>query len=127
MWRGSQIQCCSRGRRRRLGRAGEDAALRAEGYRILEWNERLRRGEPDVIVEEAAAIAFVGVKARRSKIYGTPAESAGVRKQHSFVQLAVGYLARRGLGDRVCRFDVVEVGRRVGGPAGGDSRDAFRP
>ena len=62
-----------------------------------------------MIAEEAGAIVFVEVKARRSRLYGTRAESAGARKRHPFGRLAVGYLARRGLGDRVCRFDIVEV------------------
>ena len=121
----------ARGHRQRLGRAGEDAAvaaLRAEGYRILERNVRLRRGEIDVIAEDAGAIVFVEVKARRSSIYGTPAESVGSRKQHILVQLAAGYLARRGLGDRVCRFDVVEVWVDAsGGQRVEILRDAFRP
>jgi len=119
------------GSRQSLGRAGEDAAveaLRARGYRVLERNVRLRRGELDVIAEEAGDLVFVEVKARRSRTYGTPAESVGPRKQHALAQLAAGYLTRRGLGDRACRFDVVEVwvdasgGRRVE-----ILKDAFRP
>ncbi len=131
---GSRTRSDSRasgGSRRRLGRAGEDVAveaLRAEGYRIVERNVRLRRGELDVIAEDAGDLVFVEVKTRRSSTYGTPAESVGPRKRHALALLAAGYLVRRGLGDRACRFDVVEVWV----DASGDRRvkilkDAFRP
>ena len=119
------------GPRQRLGRAGEDAAveaLRARGHRILERNVRLGRGELDVVAEEAGDLVFVEVKARRSAAYGTPAEGVGARKQRALAQLAMGYLVRRGFGERACRFDVVEVWV---GPAGTLRvevlRDAFRP
>lgn len=42
--------------RQEVGRVGEDAAvaaLQARGYRILDRNVRLRRGELDVIAEDA--------------------------------------------------------------------------
>ena len=119
------------GARGRLGRAGEEAAveaLRAAGYRIVERNVHLRRGELDVIAEEAGDLVFVEVKTRRSTTYGTPAESVGPRKRHALAQLAAGYLARRGPGDRPCRFDVVEVWVDASGHQRVEIlRDAFRP
>jgi putative endonuclease len=131
---GSRIRSssrASRGSRQRLGRAGEEVAveaLRAEGYRIVERNVRLRRGELDVIAEEAGELVFVEVKTRRSSTYGTPAESVGPRKRHALAQLAAGYLARRGLGNRACRFDVVEVWVDASGSQRVEIlRDAFRP
>jgi putative endonuclease len=121
----------SGGSRQRLGRAGEEAAveaLRAAGYRIVDRNVRLRRGELDVIAEEAGDLVFVEVKTRRSTTYGTPAESVGARKRHVLAQLAAGYLARRGRGDRACRFDVVEVWVDAAGRQRVEIlRDAFRP
>lgn len=117
--------------RQRFGRAGEDAAveaLRARGYRILERNVRLRRGELDVVAEEAGDLVFVEVKARRSATHGTPAEGVGARKQHALAQLAMAYLVRRGLGERACRFDVVEVWVEPAGILRVEVlRDAFRP
>lgn len=131
---GSRIRSssrASRGSRQRLGRAGEEAAveaLRAEGHRIVERNVRLRRGELDVIAEEAGELVFVEVKTRRSSTYGTPAESVGPRKRRALAQLAAGYLARRGLGNRACRFDVVEVWVDASGSQRVEIlRDAFRP
>ncbi|TMI90627.1 MAG: YraN family protein [Bacillati bacterium ANGP1] len=119
-------------RRQRLGRLGEEAAvavLRSRGYRILERNVRLRRGEVDVIAEEHGNLVFVEVKARRSEVYGTPAEAVGPRKQRALAALAAAYCSRRGLGERACRFDVVEVRLDRGGrPIRVDVlRDAFRP
>jgi|SRR5207302_7675145 len=118
--------------RQRLGRVGEEAAvaaLRSRGYRILERNVRLRRGEVDVIAEEHGDLVFVEVKARRSEAYGTPAEAVNLRKQRALAALAVAYCSRRGLGERTCRFDVVEVRLDRGGrPIHLDVlRDAFRP
>jgi len=120
------------GRRRTFAQAGEDAAveaLRRRGYRVLARNVRLRRGELDVVAEEGGDLVFVEVKSRRSVAYGTPAEAVGFQKQRTLVQLAAAYLVRRGLGDRACRFDVVEVrldgaGRPVRVHV---MRDAFRP
>ena len=118
--------------RRRLGRLGEEAAvaaLRSRGYRILERNVRLRRGEVDVIAEEHGDLVFVEVKARRSEAYGMPAEAVGPRKQRALAALAAAYCSRRGLGERACRFDVVEVRLDRGGrPIRVDVlRNAFRP
>jgi len=98
--------------RRALGRAGEEAAvaaLRAHGYRILDRNVRLRRGELDVVAEEHGTVVFVEVKARRSAAYGTPAEAVTLQKQRALLRLAAVYLNRRSLAGRPCRFDVAEV------------------
>ena len=120
------------GRRQRLGRVGEEAAvaaLRGHGYRILDRNVRFRRGELDVIAEEAGDLVFVEVKARRSGSHGTPAEAVVGRKQRVLAHLAAAYLARRALDERPCRFDVVEVWLdREDRPVRVDIlRDAFRP
>lgn len=117
--------------RQRLGRVGEDAAveaLRACGYRIVARNVRLRGGELDVIAEHAGTIVFVEVKTRRSSTFGTPGEAVGPRKQRTLCQLALRYLAGRRLGERPCRFDVVEVwADRAGTLRTGILQDAFRP
>lgn len=98
--------------RQDVGRLGEEAvvaALRAAGYRIVDTNVRLRRGELDVVAEEQGAIVFVEVKSRRSALYGTPAEAVTPRKRRALVALAAAYLTRHGLTERPCRFDVAEV------------------
>lgn len=93
----------------RLGEAAAVAALRDAGYRILDTNVRLRRGELDVVAEEQGVIVFIEVKSRRSALYGTPAEAVTARKRRTLVGLAAAYLARRALAGRPCRFDVAEV------------------
>ncbi len=85
------------------------AALRARGYRILDRNVRFRRGELDIVADDAGTIVFVEVKARRTAAYGTPAEAVGSRKRQALIRLAEAYLARRRLTGRPCRFDVAEV------------------
>ncbi len=103
---------------RALGRAGEEAAvaeLRARGYRILDRNVRLRRGELDVVADDKGTVVFVEVKARRSAAYGTPAEAVTPRKQRTLIALAQAYLARRAMAGRPCRFDVAEVWVAPGG------------
>lgn len=117
--------------RREVGRLGEEAAiaaLQASGYRIVEKNVRLRRGELDVVAEEDGVIVFVEVKSRRTALFGTPAEAVTARKQRALVGLAAAYLTRRALAERPCRFDVAEVWLgRDGRPARVEIiRDAFR-
>lgn len=93
----------------RLGEAAAVAALRDAGYRILDTNVRLRRGELDVVAEQQGVIVFIEVKSRRSALYGTPAEAVTARKRRTLVGLAAAYLARRAFAGRPCRFDVAEV------------------
>ncbi len=80
-----------------------------------------------MVAEEAGALVFVEVKARRSMAYGTPAEAVTARKQRALRALAAAYLTRRHLLGRACRFDVVEVGLdRRGEPTRVEIlRDAF--
>lgn len=95
-----------------VARRGEEAAiatLRAAGYRIVDANVRLRRGEIDVVAEDQGVIVFVEVKSRRSALFGTPAEAVTARKRRALVGLAAAYLTRRALSGRPCRFDVSEV------------------
>ena len=95
-----------------MARRGEEAAiaaLRAAGYRIVDTNVRLRRGELDVVAEDQGVIVFVEVKSRRSSLFGTPAEAVTARKRRALVGLAAAYLTRRALSGRPCRFDVAEV------------------
>jgi putative endonuclease len=98
--------------RREIGRRGEEAAvaaLRRLGYRIVERNVRLRRGELDVIADDHGVLVFVEIKARRSSRCGTPAEAVTARKRRALVALASAYLVRSRWTERPCRFDVAEV------------------
>lgn len=96
------------------GRAGEDAAadhLRRCGYRIVARNYAWRGGEIDIIASEGPVLAFVEVKARRGRRFGAAPghEAIDWRKQQRVAQTAQHYLAKKQLGSRACRFDVVVI------------------
>ena len=93
-----------------FGRAGETEAerrLRREGYRILARNYRTRFGELDLVAESGEVLVFVEVKSRRTGSYGSGILAVDARKQARMIRLAAGDLARHGLRDRCCRFDVI--------------------
>lgn len=99
-------------RRLRTGRSAEilaAAELGKRGYRIIASNYRCREGEIDLIAGEGDCIAFVEVRCRRSGAYGTPAESITRAKMRKLGLAAEKFVRERGLSDRACRFDVVEV------------------
>lgn len=95
-----------------LGAAGEDLAARyleRAGWRIVDRNVRYREGEIDLVAERAGVLAFVEVKTRRSRAFGTPAEAVTYRKRERIRRLAARYLAERRPGAPAVRFDVVDV------------------
>ena len=90
----------------RLGRAAEEAAARyleARGWRILGRNVRVGRGELDLIVRRGPVLAFVEVKARRTRTCGAPEDAVDA------AQTASGGAPRRA----VARGAPVGPGRRV--------------
>jgi len=98
--------------RHRLGLRGEAAAeatLRKAGFEILGRRFRARAGEIDIIAQEGEILVFVEVKTRRCLEHGSPSEAVNPRKRARLALAAQVYLHLRGLDDRVCRFDVVEV------------------
>jgi len=95
-----------------LGKQGEDLAvqeLRRRGYAILARRYRTRFGEIDIVAEEAGAVIFVEVKARRSTKYGTASDSVPSWKQRRIAAMALDYLARTNRLERPARFDVVAI------------------
>jgi putative endonuclease len=99
----------------RLGRAAEEAAARyleARGWRILGRNVRVGRGELDLIVRRGPVLAFVEVKARRTRSCGTPEDAVDAAKRRQVARLAELWLAARPWamgGVRDVRFDIVAV------------------
>jgi len=59
---------------------------------------------------------FVEVKTRAGDEFGGGAAAVTPWKQRRIAQMAVDYLSRNGLHDRPCRFDVVTVDMKEGGP-----------
>jgi len=99
--------------RHRLGRAGEDLALRhleRRGYRLVARNHRTRFGEIDLIVADGETLVFCEVKSRRLGS-GSPWDALGAPKQQQVRQMALAYLSETP--DRPARqelrFDAVGV------------------
>ena len=99
--------------RKNFGDSAERIAalhLEQNGYRILARNVRTRYGEMDLIAQDADGIAFVEVKARRTRAHGAPEEALTPRKQLKLVQLADAFIAEHEMfQDRAWRIDVVAI------------------
>jgi putative endonuclease len=67
------------------------------------------RGEIDIVAQDGDTLVFVEVRARATLEFGSAAESVTDAKRRRVVAMAVEYLARHGITDRPCRFDVVAV------------------
>lgn len=86
------------------------AYLEKQGYQILEYNFRCRRGEIDIIAKDGAYLVFVEVKYRRNTESGNPLEAVDHRKQKIISRAASYYCLTHGYGETApCRFDVVAV------------------
>jgi len=98
--------------RQATGKTGEDRAaeeLERRGYAIIARRYRTRHGEIDIVARDGETTVIVEVKARRTAECGTAAEAVTTHKQRQVVSMARDYLARHGLSERPCRFDVVAV------------------
>jgi putative endonuclease len=106
-----------KGTRRKLGRRGENLAvvhLEKQGYVVRERNWRCPAGEIDIVAEDGGCLAFVEVRTRRGREYGTPEESVTRAKQAKLVEVAQTYLQEHSWeGD--WRIDVVAVEMTSGG------------
>ena len=95
------------------GSDAEDLAcrfLQARGLVLLERNFRCRRGEIDIILQDADTLVFVEVRYRRQNRYGSAVESVDRHKQSRLTACALYYLqARATAPDPGCRFDVVAI------------------
>lgn len=95
----------------RLGRDGEDAAVRLledHGYAVIARNVRLPGGEIDVIARDGDVIAFVEVKARANRKFGSALSAVDARKRRTLRSLAADWLQIAAPFARA-RFDVVTV------------------
>ena len=98
--------------RRQLGDQGEDlaaAALKQQGYKILERNYVTPLGEIDLIARQGKTVVVVEVKTRKSTRFGSPQEAVSVTKQQRLRRLAAYYLKDKRLAGMPVRFDVVAV------------------
>ena len=103
------------GQRRRLGMASENLALkflRRRGMELLVRNYQCRVGEIDLIVRKGTTIAFVEVRFRKNRSYGSPIESVTPAKQSKIILCARHFLMRNPqLADYDFRFDIVGIGQ----------------
>lgn len=114
--------------RRLVGNEGEDlaaAALKKQGYKILERNYRTPLGEIDLIARHQGFLVFLEVKTRRSVRFGAPQEAVSPAKQARLKRLADYYVKVKRLGEVPVRFDVVAVTMSEAGPQVEIIRDAF--
>jgi putative endonuclease len=114
--------------RRQLGDHGEDlaaAALKQQGYKILERNYVTPLGEIDLIARQGKVLVVVEVKTRKSTRFGSPQEGVSATKQGRLRRLADYYLKAKRLTGSPVRFDVVAVTMTGDDPQVEIIRDAF--
>lgn len=102
--------------RRRRGEQYERMAalyLQQNGLRILEHNfHNSKKGEIDLIADDAGTLVFVEVKYRASHAAGYAEEAVTPSKQRTIIEAARFYLCRHGIDDtRPMRFDVIAIQR----------------
>jgi len=112
--------------RHRLGYEAEAmaaAAMRVQGYQVLEQRFRYGHHDVDLVARRGRVVVFVEVKSRGSDAFGTPSEAVTARKQAAVVRAASVWLSRHATAWDAVRFDVITVrdGRMEW------LQDAFRP
>jgi putative endonuclease len=105
--------------RKQLGDHGEDlaaAALKKQGYKILERNYRTPLGEIDLVARQGKTLVIIEVKTRKSTRFGSPQEAVSAAKQAKLRRLADYYLKDKRLTGSLVRFDVVAILLEDAGP-----------
>ena len=95
------------------GRAAEQLAceyLLGKGLKLLARNVRSRGGEIDLVMRDANSLVFVEVRYRRSKRFGSAAETVNHNKQQHLVRAAQYYIQKHDpAGKMASRFDVIAL------------------
>jgi len=92
-----------------LGEALAEKYIKNQGYIILEKNFSCKIGEIDIIGKDKEHIAFIEVKSRYNKAYGTPGEAVNYYKQRKLYRTAEFYIMKNKLHNFAFRFDVIEI------------------
>src|SRR5437588_3713621 len=88
--------------RHRQGVEGEEVAkehLIRDGWHILAHRFRMGRLEIDLVVRKAKLVAFVEVKTRLNRRFGSPLEAVTVFKQREIGRVAQAWVDRHGRSD----------------------------
>ena len=102
--------------RQKLGRWGEEQAgrhLETFGCQVVTTNWRCTAGEVDLVVMDGTWLAFVEVRTRRGRTYGTPEESITAAKLARMAAVAESYVYEQEW-DGDWRLDVVAIEVRSG-------------
>lgn len=98
--------------RQEFGLLGERIAARwlmRDGWVLLAHRFRVGHRDIDLILRRGDEVAFVEVKARRDKRFGSPVEAVHYRKQRQLGRSARVWADRYGSDTLRYRFDVVGV------------------
>lgn len=94
--------------RAHLGKEAEEKVadhLRQQGFKIVEYNYRKRRGEIDLIATKASLMVFVEVKMRQHAYFDL-SDVITPSKQRKIISVAKEYIAIKGIENQSYRFDV---------------------
>jgi putative endonuclease len=104
--------------RHREGVEGEEAAkefLVRAGWVILDHRFRMGRLEIDLVARKGRIVAFVEVKTRLTRQYGSPFEAVTWAKQREIGRVAQAWMDRNGRPADTYRFDVIGITRSSSG------------
>ena len=100
-------------RRQKIGKLGEDAAvkyLKKNGYKILERNFRAGRyGEIDIITNDKGQLVFVEVKTKTDEQFGSPEQEFTYQKKKKMRRAIQNYLFKNYSQDRQWRVDLIAI------------------
>lgn len=103
-------------RRKRIGRRGERIAarlLKSKGYRIIDRNVEMSRGEIDIIALDGRTLVFVEVKTRSRDLY-RPSSGWSIAQRKRLLLCAGEYGRRTYLSGLLIRMELVEVTLAMG-------------
>ncbi|MCL4866227.1 MAG: YraN family protein [Gemmatimonadales bacterium] len=95
-----------------LGHEGEEDAVayfESHGWRIEARRFRLGHHDLDLVVRRGTQVAFVEVKTRKSRRYGTVLEALGHKQRRSLTRLAQVWVQRHGRPGDSYRFDLIGI------------------
>ncbi|MGA2384105.1 MAG: YraN family protein [Gemmatimonadales bacterium] len=85
------------------------AAMRVQGYQVLEQRFRYGHHDVDLVARRGKVVVFVEVKSRSTDAFGAPSEAVTARKQADVVRAASVWLSRHATAWDAVRFDVITV------------------